>query len=227
MYINNLLDVEYAFVKNIQIDNGIYWMGLPITSLRPRYGGQLEDKGCVFIRGRWVSIVDVRFSSFGVDVAIPAGETNISIGDLILVKKNIEHNLNISRVHSAIHLLCALSAHEMLKAYAGDKIGRVDFLGDSNEFNRNLFFIETEFRKLVRMAINISEIYATKEEVIEFGDVKEFGKADLSLYRIISIDGIDKRICMGSHVANTKDIGEISIGAAKKLSNNSFKVNIW
>jgi misacylated tRNA(Ala) deacylase len=226
MYVNNSMGVEYAFVKSIQIDNEISWVGLSISSIRPRYGGQLEDRAHVFINGKWVSIVGVRFSSFGVDVAVPTLESNISTGDLILVKKDISYNHCISRIHSAIHLLCALSNHEMLNAYSGDKIGRVDFLGDSNEFNRNLIFIEAEFRRLVNKAINISEIYASKEEIIELGNVKEFGKADLSLYRIISIDGVDKRICMGSHVSNTKEIGEISIGVAKKCSSNSYKVNI-
>lgn len=226
MYINDSRDIEHAFIKSIRFDDEVSWIGLSIASLRPRFGGQLEDKGAILNKDRWVPIVGVKFALYGLDIAIPSVDCHFSVDDLILIKKDFEYNLNISRTHSALHLLCALSAYEMRNAYAGDKLGRVDFSGDSDQFNRDLPLVKERFRKIVTEAIDVYEIYATKEEVNELGNVKEFGKIDLNLYRIISINGIDNRICMGSHVSNTREIGEVSISPAIKLGDTSFKVNV-
>lgn len=217
----------YFFVNKAVCEEKYLWISFLSGNLRPRYGGQLEDRGFLYLENKWLEIQGIRFSSSGVEVAIFAENiSSIDKGTLVVVLVDQVYRIGISRIHTSIHLLCSLVDNEMQTARAGFNVGRVDFEGDARDFNNKYDKILSLFNEKIASALPVAEVYMTKSEILDLGDVKEFSKQDQKLYRVIEIKNTDRRICMGTHVTNTLELKGAQIKKASQVTKDSFKINV-
>jgi len=197
------------------------------SQIRARFGGQLEDGGYVYLN-QWNKIADVVLDKKYPHLFLPDLKVeNIEFGAPILVKLDLLRRHRISTMHTAIHLLCALTGNEMAAGYAGIFKSRVDFLGDADEFNSKIGLISSRFNECVNANLGVSAIYSNGEEAFHLGEVQEF-RVDKSnqAFRAINIDGVDIRACNGTHVDRTGLLSGVSFGLAEKLRPEKFKVNL-
>ncbi len=197
------------------------------SNFRPRFGGQLEDRGEIYI-DKWYDISDVIFlNNHNYFFVRELKDSKCKVGTPVLIRLDIYRRMQVSMMHTAIHLICALTDNEMVLGYAGFPKSRVDFYGSAEDFNNGFSNLVTRFRDCVEAKLDVSAIYVEREGVARLGKVKEFrSEVDDEILRIIKISGVDLRVCNGTHIQNTEMLSDVYFGSAKNTGKDKFKVNL-
>ena len=197
------------------------------SHLRARFGGQLEDGGDIHLNV-WTRIAEVVLVNKLPYFFLPALKSHhVEVGASILLRLDLLRRQRISAMHTAIHLLCALTEYEMAVGYAGVFKSRVDFLGEAEDFNFRLNSVKARFNECVHANVGVNAIYLDTAAAVQLGGVRELrvDKNNQAL-RVIKIDGVDIRACNGTHVDRTGLLSGVVFGPAEKVGQGKFKVNL-
>jgi misacylated tRNA(Ala) deacylase len=117
------------------------------------------------------------------------------------------------RMHTALHVLCAVVPYGVTGGQVGDMRSRLDF--DIGDGSLDKEMIEARLNALVASAkpatarwIDDAEL-AAQPELVRTMSVKPPSGA--GRVRLIDIDGIDLQPCGGTHVANLAEIGPLVV----------------
>lgn len=194
-------------------------------------GGQPGDTGRLLLpNGGIITVANTVYDRETGDILhVPAeGEPLPAPGDTVAAEIDWERRFRHMRIHTALHLLCAIVPGGVTGGQIGDGKGRLDFdLGD-HALDREA--LTAELRRLVEEDRPVSARWITdaeldaQPELVRTMRVKP--PTGSGMVRLIEIDGVDLQPCGGTHVARTGEIGPITVGKIENKGRHNRRINI-
>jgi misacylated tRNA(Ala) deacylase len=201
------------------------------TVFYPLGGGQLGDTGrLVLADGTSIEILDtVKGDAPDTVVHVPApGSALPGIGAAIRAEIDWDRRHRLMRMHTCLHLLCAVITGDVTGGQVSDGKGRLDFNLPETSLDKDL--ITAELNRL------IAEDHAVRPRWIS--DTEMADKPDLvrtmsvkppmgqGKVRLLDIVGVDLQPCGGTHVRHTGEIGPVEVTKIENKGKMNRRVNI-
>lgn len=186
------------------------------TAFYPTSGGQPHDLGTLAD----VPIVDVVDEDTRVahHLAEPLG---LPVGAMVVSQVDMARRVDHMQQHTAQHLLSALLTDHYgwptVSVHFGDDYSTVDVACADGIDGEELARIE---HKANSMALENHEVTVTYEDAATATGLRKASERDGTL-RIITIEGLDRSACGGTHVARTGEIGAILLRRAERTRGNT------
>jgi misacylated tRNA(Ala) deacylase len=197
------------------------------TVFYPLGGGQPGDTGQLRLAdGSRIEIVDTRKGSDGDIVHIPAAPPALRVGEAVVAEIDWQRRYRHMRMHTCLHLLCAVVGAGVTGGSIGADKGRLDFdLPDPTLDKERLTealnrLIEADHATGVRW-ITDAELDAQPELVKTLSVQPPRGQGRV---RLLAIPGVDLQPCGGTHVAHTGEIGPVVVTKIEKKSRHNRRV---
>jgi len=210
---------------------GVHEHGIRLdrTVFYPMGGGQPGDAGVICAEdGREVRIGDTRKGERPGEIwHVPAdGLTTLNVGDRVRAMIDWERRHRHMRMHTCLHLLCAVVPAGVTGGSIHTGYGRLDFdlpdrLLDRDEITEKLNRLIEEAHRVLPRWITDEEIDARPELVKTMSVQPPRG---LGRVRLLDIPGVDLQACGGTHVANTAEIGPVAVTKVEKKSTHNRRV---
>ncbi len=194
-------------------------------------GGQPGDTGRLLLpNGGIITVANTVYDRETGDILhVPAeGGPLPAPGDTVAAEIDWERRFRHMRIHTALHLLCAIVPGGVTGGQIGDGKGRLDFdLGD-HALDREA--LTAELRRLVEEDRPVSARWITdaeldaQPELVRTMRVKP--PTGSGMVRLIEIEGVDLQPCGGTHVARTREIGPITVGKIENKGRHNRRINI-
>ena len=204
--------------RGIRLDRTVFY---------PRGGGQAGDSGWLELAdGRTLAIADAVKGEGGEILHVPApGQEPPTVGSAVTARIDWERRHRHMRFHTATHLLCAIVPHPTNGCSITSDYARLDF--DMVE-PLDKAHLEAELARLVAEAHDVRTVWISDEEL----DAKPELVRTMSVkpprgvgrVRLLEIDGVDLQACGGTHVANTREIGQLRVAKIEKKSARTRRV---
>tara|TARA_B100000029_G_scaffold512761_1_gene610336 strand:- start:940 stop:1671 length:732 start_codon:yes stop_codon:yes gene_type:complete len=217
-----------ATILNI-VENKIV---LDRTVFYPEGGGQPGDIGVLICAdGSEITIED---TYKGKNIADPAhyhvaaiGIELPHIGDPVTLKLDWVRRYKIMRMHSCMHMLCAVIPAPVSGGSISENRGRLDFdLPDP--INRDK--ITQQLQALIKMDRPMSLSWITDEELDKRKDLVRTMSVKpptgTGRVRLVSFEGIDLQPCGGTHVASSAEIGDVYVRKIEKKGKRNRRVTV-
>lgn len=201
-----------AGAEGIRLDRTVFYaMG----------GGQPGDTGVLRLEdGSEVAIVDARRGESPGDVIhVPAeGAALPAAGAKVTAAIDWQRRHRLMRIHTCLHLLCAVVDGPVTGGQISDGKGRLDF--DIPELTLDKEAIRVALNRLIEENhavrprwITDDELAAEPELVKTMSVRPPMGQGRV---RLLEIEGVDLQACGGTHVAATGEIGRVEV---RKIEN--------
>ena len=207
--------------RGIQLDRTVFY----VTG-----GGQPGDSGVLkFADGRAVRIADTRKGELPGEVFhIPEpGQALPAVGDKVVAEIDWARRHRHMRIHTSLHLLCAVIPAGVTGGQIGDGKGRLDFdtqeALDKDAITLRLNQLIAEDHKVGVRWITDEEL-AAKPDLVRTMSVKP--PSGQGSVRLLEIEGVDLQPCGGTHVARTGEIGPVVITKIENKGKHNRRVNI-
>ncbi len=200
------------------------------TVFYPLGGGQPGDEGILTLPDRRVvRITDTRKGTApGEILHIPASDQPVlRPGDKVTATIDWDRRYRFMRMHTCLHLLCAVVPAGVTGGQIGDGKGRLDFdtpdALDKEQIAESLNrLIQGDYPVGVRWISD--EELAAKPKLVRTMSVKP--PMGLGRVRLLEIEGIDLQPCGGTHVARTGEIGPIRVVKIESKGKRNRRVNL-
>jgi misacylated tRNA(Ala) deacylase len=212
--------------RGIRLDRTVFY---------PTGGGQPGDTGVLRLaNGAEIPIVDA-VKGDGPDevIHVPApGAALPEPGIEVTAEIDWERRHRLMRMHTCLHLLCAVVPGAVTGGQVSDGRGRLDFDVPGSSLDKAA--IEEGLNALIAAGHPVGprwisdEELAAKPELVRTMSVKPPSGA--GRVRIIDIAGpngqIDLQPCGGTHIRNTAEIGPVVIGKIENKGRQNRRINI-
>jgi len=204
---------------------------LDCTVFYPLGGGQPGDTGVLRTPdGRTVRIADtVKDPADGQPLHVPeAGAPLLSVGDTVSAEIDWDRRHRHMRMHSLLHLVCAVVEGAITGASISEGKGRVDFdMGDAKPDKEALGaalnrLIAADHPLAVRR-ISDADL-AAQPELVRTMKVKP--PSGSGWVRLIDIEGVDMQPCGGTHVRSTAEIGPVRIAKIESKGRQNRRITV-
>lgn len=184
----------------------------------PTSFGQPNDRGMVTIDGKNFEIVDSWIDGLWVHLMSHDTYPQDIVGKKVIQKINWDLRYNRMRFRSAMFLISGIAYNEMKctsrinQTY--DDHSWVDLITDSDLTEDMVRNIEEKVNHMVSSKIPIKTRYITKQEFSSNAELMFLNKDQVPDYekiRITDIEGLPMQFDMGTQVANTEEIGKVTI----------------
>ena len=200
------------------------------TVFYARGGGQPGDQGeLVLPSGETLVIVDTVKGEGDEILHLPAESMPLpEVGDEVLARIDWQRRHRHMRMHTCMHLLCALVDAPVTGGNLNDQKGRLDFdLPESTVCKQSL----TEaLNALIRQGLVTSLEWITDDELAAQPElVKTMSvqpPSGAGSVRLLRIGEVDLQPCGGTHVANTREIGAVRVSKIEKKSRLNRRINV-
>ena len=206
----------------IRLDRSVFY---------PTGGGQPGDTGMLRLAdGRQIEIVDtVKGSLPGDIIHVPADDAPLPApGDAVTAELDWQRRHRLMRMHTCLHLLCAVIDGPVTGGQISDGKGRLDF--DLSEMPLGKDGITAAINRLV------DEDHPANPRWVddaEFDDSPELVKTmsvapprGQGRVRLLDIEGVDLQACGGTHVARTGEIGKVRVSKIENKGRHNRRVVI-
>jgi misacylated tRNA(Ala) deacylase len=201
------------------------------TVFYPMGGGQPGDRGWLRLAdGGALEIQDTRKGDGPGDVHhIPApGSPLPAVGTAVTAEIDWTRRHRLMRMHSALHILCALIEGDVTGGQIGDGKGRLDFNLPDTRIDKEK--LEADLNRLVAEDYPLSADWITDEELLANPELVRTMSVkppmDSGRVRLIRIDGVDLQPCGGTHVRSTGEIGRLRVGKIENKGRQNRRVNL-
>ncbi|GAB4515976.1 MAG: alanyl-tRNA editing protein AlaXM [Anaerolineae bacterium] len=195
-------------------------IALDQTAFYPGGGGQPHDTGWLEVEGRRVPVTRVKRAGDDVwhYVEWPRDATWPEAGAAARGELDWDRRYLLMRTHTALHILCGVIWRDYQAAVTGGNMqpgrARMDF-----EFERMqaelVHEIEEKINREVEAARDIRVQILPREEALQIPDLIRTKinllPPEITEVRTVEIVGLDLQADGGTHVANTREVGEIKI----------------
>jgi len=211
-----------------------YYIILDKTIFHPKGGGQPSDVGSIRIGETILNVKKVLDVGGVIIHYVKVKNDNLVVDNLIGNKAYCEidwdQRYKVMKLHTAGHIL----DYAVQKAY-GSLVNTLDaFHGPPEAYvgyeaeppsNDVVNEIEEIANDVVRAGKSVSHVYVTKEELgnVIFNAPNIGRLPESRIYRVVIIEGINGIPCTGTHVRNTKEVGNIKITKVEVL-NKMFRL---
>ncbi|MFQ5613939.1 MAG: alanyl-tRNA editing protein [Anaerolineae bacterium] len=209
-------------------DNAV---ALDRTAFYPGGGGQPNDTGLLLLEGRALPVVKVKRQGqhiwHWVEGDLPA------VGNTVQGRIDWERRYRLMRVHTALHILCGVVWRDYGAQVTGGNMeplkGRMDF--EFETLRRELVKeIETKINAEVEAARDVRVKILPREEAFQIPDLIRTKinllPAGITEVRVVEIDGLDLQADGGTHVANTREVGHITVSGYKSKGRINKRIRI-
>ncbi len=199
------------------------------TVFYPTGGGQPGDYGILNTAdGREIPIVDAIKS--GADIVHVPGDDapSLAVGDAVTCEIDWQRRHRHMRMHTAMHLLCAIIDGGVTGGSIGETKSRLDF--DLPDTSLDKEHIASELNRLVGEDHPVAASWITDAELAANPDLVRTmsvkppsGGGEV---RVLDIPGVDLQPCGGTHVASTGEIGRLRVGKIENKGKHNRRVNV-
>jgi misacylated tRNA(Ala) deacylase len=201
------------------------------TVFYPMGGGQPGDTGVLRLKdGHEIEISDTRKDAASGDIVhIPEGEVQAGLeGQQVEARIDWERRHRLMRMHTLMHLLCAVIPAGVTGGSIRDGSGRLDF--DLPESTLDKEHITAELNRLVEENHPVSARWISDEELAENPDLVRTMSVKPPMgtgkVRVLEVAGVDLQPCGGTHVAATGEIGRVRVRKIEKKGKHNRRVNL-
>ena len=197
----------------------------------PTGGGQPGDCGVLVLRdGGEIHIATTLKGEGGENVVhVPQeGAVVPEPGDRLIARLDWERRYNHMRMHTCLHLLCAVVPHGVTGGKIGAAKSSLDFdIGDATldkqAIGRAINELIAADHPVGARWISDAELDANPDLVRTMSVRPPSGSGQV---RLLEIPGVDLQPCGGTHLARTGEIGPIRIGKIENKGKRNRRVNI-
>ena len=201
----------------IATDDGAKAGVLVILDKTPFYaemGGQVADHGVITTAEATLRVQDVNKTPKGYFVHNCVLESGtIKVGDTAQLSVDKERRMNISRNHTATHLLQralrdVLGKHvHQAGSFQDAEITRFDFTHFSAMTSEEIAKVEKIVNEKIFEALDVDVKEMPIEEAKKLGAMALFGEKYGDIVRVVDVQGWSTEFCGGTHVKNTAQLG--------------------
>ncbi|MFQ5938143.1 MAG: alanyl-tRNA editing protein [Acidiferrobacterales bacterium] len=208
--------------KGIQLDRTVFY---------PMGGGQPGDTGTLRrTDGIEVTVVDTRKGDEPMQILHVSADDapTLSVGDRVSAEIDWDRRYRLMRMHTCLHVLCAVVPGAVTGGSVGDGRGRLDF--DLPEPILDKEHITAELNRLIEENHQVGFRWITDKELqgnlelIRTMSVKP--PSGQGRVRLVEIEGVDLQPCGGTHLASTGEIGRVRVAKIEKKGKQNRRVNI-
>ena len=198
------------------------------TVFYPQGGGQPGDTGRLSGASGELAIIDTRKGDSPDSIChIPApGSTFLAPGATVTAEIDWARRHRIMRVHTCLHLLSALLPYPVTGGQIGDTKGRLDF--DIPEATLDKETLTAQLNELISSGDDVAVEWISDAELAAQPDlVKTMAvkpPTGSGKVRLIRIAGQDLQPCGGTHLATTREIGEVIVSKIEKKGRQNRRV---
>ncbi|NBW95568.1 MAG: alanine--tRNA ligase [Planctomycetia bacterium] len=201
------------------------------TSFYGESGGQVGDSGSLGWADGSFEVIDTqREGGFMLHVGHLRKGT-LELGQDVAARVDAARRAAIRRAHSATHLIHAALQHH-LGSHAvqqGSKVDadtlRFDFSHTSAVGADTLRQIETLVNEHTLAAVPVAARLLPLAEARHAGAMMLFGEKYPDVVRMVTMDGVSRELCGGTHVSNTGQIGMVKIVGEESVSAGTRRVS--
>ena len=209
--------------RGIRLDRTVFY---------PTGGGQPGDSGVLRVAdGRTIAIKDT-VKGDGPDDVIHVPEPGAALpvpGERVTAEIDWERRYRHMRMHTALHLLCAVVPGAVTGGQIGDGKGRLDFdvpgaSLDKEEIQQKLAALVSAGHDVVPRWIADEELQSRPELVRTMSVKPPVGQGRV---RVLDVGGgVDLQPCGGTHVRNTAEIGRVELGKIENKGRQNRRINL-
>jgi misacylated tRNA(Ala) deacylase len=207
-------------------------IALDRTAFYATGGGQPHDTGILGDGSRTWEVTEVRREGHDIWHTI-SGEGVPSIGNTLTGQVDWQRRYRLMRTHTALHLLCGVIWRDHKAAVTGGNMdieeGRLDFeLRDfSNELAQEIVAkVNQEIAAARPVEVNI----LPREEAFQIPDLIRTKinllPEGIQQVRTVNIVGLDLQADGGTHVANTREVGQVVLLKTRSKGANNKRIII-
>lgn len=197
-------------------------------------GGQPGDTGCLIRdNGDVLQVAETVTGETKDDIIHLLAEGNAlpKIGEKLRLNIDWERRYKLMRMHSACHLLSVICPYPVTGAAVGENESRIDFDVSDNSFDKQ--DVTNQLMKLIEEDYPVTTQWISDEELaanpslIKSKNVRPpTGAGNIRLVVIGDNACIDSQPCGGTHIAQTREIGEVHIGKIEKKGRENRRFRI-
>jgi misacylated tRNA(Ala) deacylase len=198
-------------------------------------GGQPGDRGVLEVEG--ALSCPIATTVYDADKAtilhIPTeGSTAPEVGQRVRVALDWDARNKLMRMHTCLHLLCALVKFPVTGGQVGVDEGRLDFdIEDASSVDKDQ--LTTELNKLIDADHPVCERWITDAELeaspglVRTMAVKPpMGSGRVRLVEIGEGGSVDLQPCGGTHVRRTSEIGRVGVSKIEKKGKLNRRIRV-
>ncbi len=195
------------------------------TVFYPTGGGQPGDRGMLHLPdGSTIAIATtVKDRETGEIVHVPEeGAMRPAPGTAVMARIDVERRRRLMRVHTAMHVMCALVPFPVTGGQVGEEGGRLDFaIEDASAVDKER--LTEEMNRIITEDHPVRAVWIAEEELDANPDLVRTMSVKpprgMGRVRVIEIGEngcIDRQPCGGTHVAHTGEIGRVRVTKMEK-----------
>jgi misacylated tRNA(Ala) deacylase len=217
-----------ATVSRINDKGGII---LDRSIFYPTGGGQPGDSGVLIgSDGSEIAIVTTVKGDGGENVVhVPAeGSALPAPGDTVTARIDWDRRYKHMRMHTGLHLMCAVVPHGVTGGKIGADKSRLDFdIGeatlDKDAITDGINALAAENHPVGARWISDEDLDSNPELVRTMSVSPPRGSGQI---RLLDIPDIDLQPCGGTHLANTGEVGRVRVSKIENKGKRNRRVNI-
>jgi misacylated tRNA(Ala) deacylase len=208
--------------RGIRLDRTVFY---------PTGGGQPGDTGVLKrAGGTTVVIADARKGDRLDDVLhVPApGSALPAVGEKLTAEIDWDRRHRLMRMHTCLHLLCAVVPGAVTGGQISDGKARLDFDVPGESLDKAV--ITEKLNALISADHAVIPRWITDEELAAQPDLVRtmsvkpptgFGKV-----RLLDIAGVDLQPCGGTHIRHTSEIGRVEVTKIENKGRQNRRINL-
>ncbi|MEM7070882.1 MAG: alanyl-tRNA editing protein [Pseudomonadota bacterium] len=219
--------------KIVDIDDHIL---LDQTVFYPTGGGQPGDQGYLIVNDQKIEIINTQKHKLNREQIAHIVAEQVSLDDLKIgmpVDAYINWELRYAhmRMHSALHLLCAILPYGVSGCQIGATKSRMDFNYPKDKPSLDKAQIEEQLNALIARDFALSAYWIDEKHLDENPDMVRTMSVTpprgTGKIRILEVgDKIDIQPCGGTHIQQTGEIGKIKILKIENKGQSNRRISI-
>ncbi|MBC2745848.1 MAG: alanyl-tRNA editing protein [ANME-2 cluster archaeon] len=219
------LKESQATVESVKNDKFVV---LDKTLFYPNSGGQPYDTGLLIKDDQEFPVVYA--ATFNGVISHEVDMPGLVKGDQVKAVIDWDRRYLFMKYHTACHILSAIIHNETGAQISGNQLGeektRVDFSLENFD-RKQIQSYEAKVNGIIDQSLPVSIEILPRDEAFRIPSVVKLKDAfppEIEEIRVITISGVDRQACGGTHVANTDEIPHIEIFKAENKGKNNRRV---
>lgn len=212
--------------RGIRLDRTVFY---------PTGGGQPGDTGTLRLASGEIIVIVDTVKGDGRDEVIHApapGSVLPAAGCEVAAEIDWDRRYRLMRMHTCLHLLCAVVPGAVTGGQVSDGKGRLDFdipgaSLDKEAVAAKLNALIAEAHDVTPRWISDAELAAHPELVRTMSVKPPSGAGRIRVMEVAGPGGIvDRQPCGGTHIRNTTEIGRVTIGKIESKGRQNRRINV-